>query len=637
MFASLSRPRYHPPDDRPRGGAPERGAIGGARGMITCRVCGAENEAEAVFCGVCGSRLGPPEATAGETPAPPQTSSAEATPDDEVVVPSRKARGPASPSPDAAESVAPALSVPVTPVSTDTTALDLSGITCAVCGTRNDPAREFCRKCASPLRPSTTVVKSNDTLKFLGTFVLTATLGVSVVLGGAALLRPQAAQASPVSLTSGDRPEVDVGLTADAPKPLEALPASATIQLASFKAQTTTPGDRVQPPWWNASVPRVPAISQFDGGPLQAVNCVMASGAMLARLGFGIVTTGSQLRALQDDQDGATNYADLKAALARGWAVSLFTGDLSAIQLRALLWAGAGVEVGIVYGVLPIPDRVQESFTGNHSIYIDAFRQAGSDGPAAYYVMDPIGHTWAGYRGEWLPAADIEAAAEAHSAGKISAAWTFAGGVVPADHRVLPPSAYPGAGPGESPAPTGTGGPGSTSGPIVDPLPLGDLPLATDPATGDPPPNTPTFPDLHFVKDAYVMDPSVGLPTCSAVPTPAGCPTGILGIIDVGGAALLSPSSPPASSIDLLYANLISPGTYQIVFTAPAGSDSNLFLWGTSGALQQADVQAGFIGGQAVSVATVTLDTSTSYSFVATASGSGGQAISSVGTVTAQP
>lgn len=611
--------------------------------MITCRVCGAQNEAEAVFCGVCGSRLAAPEATAAETPAPPQTSPADAEPNDEVVVPTRKAREPAPANPDAADSIPQAFAAPVGPVSTvstDTTALDLGGITCAVCGTRNDPAREFCRKCASPLRPSTTVVKSNDTRKFLATFVLTAAIGVSVVVGGAALLRPAAAQAASVTLTSGDRPEVDVGLAADAPKPLDALPASATIQLASFKAQSQNPsaGDRVQPPWWNASVPRVPAISQFDGGPLQKVNCVMASGAMLARLGFGIVTTGSQLRALQDDQDGATNYADLKAAVARGWGVKLFTGDLSAIQLRALLWAGAGVEVGIVYGVLPIPDRVQESFTGNHSIYIDAFRQAGADGPAAYYVMDPIGHTWAGYRGEWLPAADIEAAAEAHSAGKISAAWTFAGGVVPADHRVLPPSAYPGAGAGESPAPTGTGGPGSTSGPIVDPLPLGDLPLATDPGTGDPPPDTPTFPDLHFVKDAYLMDPSVGLPTCSVVPTPPGCPTGILGIIDLGGASILSPSSPPSSSIDLLYANLISPSTYQIVFTAPVGTDGNLFLWGTSGgALQQADVQAGLIGGQAVSVATVTLDTSASYSFVATASGSGGQAISSVGTVTAQP
>ncbi|MEA2673451.1 MAG: hypothetical protein QOI92_643 [Chloroflexota bacterium] len=618
--------------------------------MITCRVCGAQNEAEAAFCGVCGNRLdtaaGTTDAPSTAEPSPAETTHAEATPADNVVVPTRKPPEPVAASRDAAAPIPEAFSAPVAPVTAEATAADDNGITCAVCGTRNDPSREFCRKCASPLRPSTTVVKSNDTLKFLGTFVLTAALGVAVVVGGAALLRPQAAQAAPITLTGGDRPEVDVGLTVDAPKPLEALPASATIQLASYKVQSSTaaPGERVQPPWWNASVPRVPAVSQFDGGPLQKVNCVMASGAMLARLGYGIVTTGSQLRALQDDQDGATNYADLKAAVSRGWGVRLFTGDLSAVQLRALLWAGAGVEVGVVYGQLPLPDRVQESFTGNHSIYIDAFRQGGSDGPAAYYVMDPIGHTWAGYRGEWLPAADIERAAEAHSAGKISAAWTFAGGVVPANHKVLPPSAYPGAGPGESPAPSSSSGPGntggpiSTGGPIIDPLPPGDLPLATDPPTGDPPPDTPKFPNLDFVKDAYLVNPGPDLPTCSVVPTPPGCPAGILGIIDLGGATILSPTSPPSSSIDLLYANLISPGEYQIIFSAPVGTDSNLYLWGTSGgALQQAKVEAGFIGGQSVSVATVTLDTSASYSFVATASGSGVQAISSVGTVTGQP
>jgi hypothetical protein len=609
--------------------------------VITCRVCGAANESEAVFCGVCGNRLAGGVDTTGE-PATTAVVAPEAAAADDVVVPTRKAREPAPVPTD----TLPATVEPVPPVVEEET-----GVTCAVCGTRNDLSREFCRKCASPLRPSTTVVKSNDRLKFVATFVLTAAVGVSVVVGGAALLRPRTIDAAPVALTSGDRPEVDVGLSTDAPTPLAALPTTATIQLTSFKAQSSTaaPGDRVNPPWWNPTVPRVPAVTQFDGGPLQRVNCVMASGAMLARLGYGIVTTGSQLRALQDDQDGATNYADLQAALARGWGVKLFTGDLTAVQLRALLWAGAGVEIGIVYGALPVADRLQESFTGNHSIYIDAFRPNGPDGAAAYYVMDPIGHTWAGYRGEWLPAEDIERAGEAHSAGKISGAWTFAGGVVPADHRVLPPSAYPGAGAGETPAPpasggppgssgpTGTSGPAGSGGPIIDPLPLGDLPLATDPDVGTPPPDTPKFPNLDFVKDVYLIDPGPGLPTCSVLPTPPGCPVGILGIIDIGGASILSPSSPPSSSIDLLYANLISPETYQFVFTAPTGADANLWLWGSSGTLQQATVDAGYIGGTAVSVATVTLDPSASYSFVATASGSGVQAISSVGTVSVQP
>ena len=45
----------------------------------------------------------------------------------------------------------------------------------------------------------------------------------------------------------------------------------------------------------------------------------------------------------------------------------------------------------------------------------------------------------------------------------------------------------------------------------------------------------------------------------------------------------------------------------------------------------------GFIGADAVSIATVTVDPTANYSFVATASGSGVQAVSSVGSVLVQP
>src|SRR5204862_7321247 len=126
------------------------------------------------------------------------------------------------------------------------------------------------------------------------------------------------------------------------------LPPTTTIQLTSFHtaAASFSPIANVRAPWWNASIPRVPAISQFDGGPLQNANCLMASGAMLARLGYGIVTTGSQLRALQDDQEAGTTFGDLEQAVGRGWGVRFFTGGLSPLQLRALLFAGAGAVVG---------------------------------------------------------------------------------------------------------------------------------------------------------------------------------------------------------------------------------------------------------------------------------------------------
>ena len=86
--------------------------------------------------------------------------------------------------------------------------------------------------------------------------------------------------------------------------------------------------------------PRVPPITQFDGGPFQGSNCTLTSGAMLARLAFGIVTSGSTLRTLQDDQDGGTDLNDLNQALWRGYGVSFPTGFLRPDQLKDLLVEG---------------------------------------------------------------------------------------------------------------------------------------------------------------------------------------------------------------------------------------------------------------------------------------------------------
>jgi ribosomal protein L40E len=609
--------------------------------MITCAVCGAANEAEALFCGTCGNPLG-----AGQPAEHGAATDATLSPDEVVPEhkPSQDLAATAAGDPSGAKDLP---TVSTGPVVTAPEADD-GKIACAVCGTRNDPARTYCRKCASPLRPKAPVSASPVwNRRFALTFIVSAAVGLAVVLGGAALLQPPPATgAAPVTVTGKDGDHLSFQLTAGAPKPLPALPATSTIQLTSFKqaVASAAPGDRVQPPWWNSSVPRVPAISQFDGGPLQAVNCVMASGAMLARLGYGIVTTGSQLRALQDDQGGPTNYADLAAAVGRGWGVRFFRGDLTALQFRALLWAGAGVEIGVVYGALPVADRLQESFTGNHSIYVDAFRPNGADGPAAYYVMDPIGHTWAGYRGEWLPAADIEAAAKAHSAGKISATWVFAGGVVPAKHPILPRDAYPPAGPGESQQPGRTAGPGQSAapgestGPTFDPMPTGDTPASGDPPTGDPPPTVPTFPHPDFVTDAFKMDAGSTTTFCSVKPTPIGCPSGILGVIGLGGVVTVATAS-PTDAIKLLYADAIAPGTYQIIYESPPSSTSDLWFWGTSAGstLQQADVQPAYIGDQAVSVATITLDPTASYSFVASAAGDGVRTLSTVGSLSVSP
>ena len=187
----------------------------------------------------------------------------------------------------------------------------------------------------------------------------------------------------------------------------------------------------------------MPPITQFDGGPLATANCTMASGAMLARLGYGIVTTGSQLRALQPDQEGGTSIADVQTAIA-SWGVSFSQGAISPLQLRALTYAGAGALLQVDYGKIPVSLRLQADFTGGHAIYLDGFRPAGTDGPAGYYVIDPLGPTWSGYRGAWWPADVVEAAALAFGGGSAYTAWAFPGGTAPAEPGAAPAERLPG-------------------------------------------------------------------------------------------------------------------------------------------------------------------------------------------------
>ncbi|HLX34127.1 MAG TPA: hypothetical protein VKR30_02675 [Candidatus Limnocylindrales bacterium] len=467
-------------------------------------------------------------------------------------------------------------------------------------------------------------------------FVLSALVGAGVSIGAAAVTSPPpivstAHEGQPIDLQG-----LDFNLTAGtSPAPIAPLPASAAIQLTSYSpgAVTTSPTGQVQAPWLNTSPPRVPQVSQFDGGPLQGSNCLMASGAMLARLAFGIVTTGSQLRSLQDVQQGGTSLEDLETAVGRGWGVSFFKGGLSPLQLRALIYAGAGAVVSGLYGEVPVDLRLSKDFTGGHAVYVDAFRPPGPDGPAAYYVMDPIGLPSAGYDGAWWPAEVVEQFALVHYGDNlIHAAWAFPGGAIPANHPVLPAGAYPTGSeiPGQTYAPGQTPTPAQTFSVGFNPVPPGNTTLPTDPPTGDPPPHPPITPPLTFVSGAFDLEP--GTTDCTVDPRPSACPAGVVGIVGVNG-AFPAGSSPP-QSLDLLYANLVSPGEYQIVFTTPSGSTGDLQYWGTGGALQNATVEPAVVGGQSVSVATVTVDPTASFSFVATAAGDATREMSPVGQLT---
>ena len=626
--------------------------------MKVCDVCRATNELEAEFCGTCGSRLpvapAAPEA-AGAAASGPSTPDAEpvstatevvvtgAEADAVVPVAGSKAKAKADAKPDAtaAGSGAGAPTPPLpTPWNTGKPG-PTPTVICPNCQTENEADREFCKKCANPLNQVAFVKPRLITRGFIGRFLLSFIIGVAVPVGGAAAFsavtnQPKDLPATPVSLTlqGGEPLEFEITETPEGEsEPIAPLPPTATVQLAEYKEviAETPPGQNIDAKWWEDGVPRIPAISQFDGGPLQKVNCTMAATAMLARLAYGIVTSGTQLRSLQPDQDGGTNFGDANVALEKGWGVTMLRGSLTALQMRALSYAGAGITVSLAYGEVPVGVRLQESFTGGHAVYIDAFTENGPDGVPAYWVMDPIGHTWRGYKGSWWPAADVERAALTRNGGWISAAWAFAGGRIPEPRPKLPTTAYPDA--SANPSPGASPGEPTIGPPIEDPMPVVPPPIIGDPPTGTPPPETPQFPPIDFDRDVYELDPGTTFAKCAAVPAPSFCPAGIIGIIDIGGAIRTRP--PLRTDIDLLYADVLAPGTYQIIFATPPETDGSLFLWtGTSGELREATVSDGFVDGKDVKIATINLDPNVGFSFFTTATGDGYRAVSDVGSMT---
>jgi hypothetical protein len=507
-------------------------------------------------------------------------------------------------------------------------------------------------------------------------FILAAVIGAGGAFGVAAITAPPASSAIPgpassyqLTAETGDQPAAMFGITAipdQTPVKLAALPDNQTLQLVAFAEPGSAPvsGDPAYRPAWLAAAgfPRVVPITQFDGGPLQASNCTMAAGAMLARLGYGIVTTGSQLRALQPDQEGGTSLSDLAVSIGR-YGVSFSEAAITPLQLRALLYAGAGAVVQGTYGDVPVDLRLQKDFTAGHAIYLDGFRPASADGPAAYYVIDPLGPVWTGYRGGWWPADVVEAFATAFGGGSINAAWAFPGGKTPTTYPVLPPAAYPSPTPvgpppslepgvtpspsasptAEAPSPSpGTPSP-SPGAPSPSPSPV-VLPT-TNPTVSFPPsgPVLPTLPpDIWNFGGLQVNTPqtiiSVLLAACATAPAPSWCPSGIIGVFPP--TATPPPTLPPFQTnfnVDLLYANAISPGLMQVIFTAPSGSTPALQFWDSSsptGKLSLApSVEPALLNGKLVQVAQFPISQGGTYDFIASAAGTGVKALSLVGTI----
>ncbi len=485
-------------------------------------------------------------------------------------------------------------------------------------------------------------------LGVLTRFLAGAAVGAATALGVGALLTTGvsseagfgAQTAYTLSDVSGIQIDFALERTAGTSIDVPAMPTDQKLQLVSYTqvaGSAGSSGTLPQTPWLNPGIPRVPAITQFDRGPVATANCTMASGAMLARLAFGIITTGSQLRALQDVQVGGTTLRNLAAALDRGWGVRFLRGALTPLQLRAVLFAGAGAVIQGTYGEIPMELRLQKDYLAGHSIYLDGFRPPGPDGPAAYYVIDPLGRPWQGYRGDWWPADVIERFATTFGGGLVYTSWAFPGGTVPATHPILPPSAYPGATPpGGAPSPGGTfPSPGATTptpSPTApaDPMPPSDVPQPPDKESGSVPPTAPDTPKADFKAGLSKL---VGLFVhCATAPIPADCPPGLIGIITAPGAP--APTAPPPFELlKLLYADPIGPGMYRVVFQSPGGSVPAFWAWpadGSGGSVRAALVDEALLNGQPVNVATISLEPGRDYSFLATAAGEGVRASSPV-------
>ncbi len=374
--------------------------------------------------------------------------------------------------------------------------------------------------------------------------------------------------------------------------------------------------------------PRVPPVSQFDGGPFASANCTLAAGAMLARLGFGIVTTGSILRTLQDDQDGGTGLDDLNTAVFRGYGVSFHTGLIATDQLKKLLSAGYGAVIQGDYSKIPPALRLQPNFTNPHAIYLDGYYPGGGSTQAAYYVIDPIGK--GGYDGDWWPASVVDAfGLGLGSGGRVAAAWAFPPGGTPPDvvgPDVLPLPSSGGGGP------TPTPGPGESAAPGESPGETGPPPELAEPG------------DITVAITDFdpVVNPEVGgidiipiLTLCLVDPKPPGCPTGIEGVFKVVAPLL---QLAPGPDIEIQFVDSDRPNSVLIGFTVDPGAPVDVRLWQADG------VPAVVIGptsmsvltllGQSMYVARFDLLASTTYHFQVVAGDGLSASSSPIGTFT---
>ena len=429
------------------------------------------------------------------------------------------------------------------------------------------------------------------------------------------------------------------------PAPLPTLTPT-QLQAAAKSLITTKPVKWVNP----TGFPRVTPVTQFDGGPLQNYNCTLASGAMLARLASGIVTDGSTLRSLQDKQTGGTSLNDLAQALWHGYGVSYSYGLVRLSSLKELLQAGYGAVVQGVYGQVPVPLRLQTDFTGGHAIYLDGYYPGdpAHGVPEAYYVVDPLGRPWAGYEGDWWPAAAIDAFLTAFSGGdRASAMWAYPPGGTPpkvVNPDVLPMPPDPPTTGVSSPAPSGSvaPSPSGSAGPSASASVGPSAPTPSPPGSSAPWRGPYLAGDiavyahvLEVIRDAQDGGLSIApfLDICVHEPRPPGCPSGLPATVTLNIPPPLIP--PPGPTVSVLFVDSPTSNIAIVGFTVdpPMTADVQFWAVGVSpGAVGSASAMTtAQVDGKTVVLARLDVAASTEYQFQVVAGGGTSAAVSPVG------
>ncbi len=479
----------------------------------------------------------------------------------------------------------------------------------------------------------------------IAVFLVTAAIGfvvatVVVAASGDHSPRSAASEAPQYLLNGPDTPAgpgVPVAFNeqpSGSPEPLATLNPDDLSAAADALLGGAQPAAFVKP----AGFPRVPPVTQFDGGPFQGANCTLASGAMLARLGYGIVTTGSILRTLQDDQDGGTGINDLATALWRGYGVTFPHGLIKTDTLKRLLAAGYGAVIQGDYSKVPVALRLQKDFTGGHAVYLDGYYPGNAKRgiPEAYYVIDPIGRPTFGYQGDWWPASVVDDFALAWGGGRVVAMWGYPPGGTPPDVAgpdVLPiPPDTGGTGPSATPAPSASAAPSGSGTPTAAPSGLHLVPIDVGDLTVVLPSASP--PVDHSGLGGIILTPVIDV--CLFDPPPAGCPTGIEAVFDTGLQPVVQ--LVPGPTVAVLFVDSDRPDVALVGFTVDPSGPADVRFWqagGGSASVEHASSMTSLhVLGKIVLVARLDVHAGTTYQFQAVA-GSGPSAGSSpIGTFT---